>query len=150
MTNIKQGICIFVNWFYPYPKVGGIEIYSYRLAKGLAEAGMNVFILTRKFKGAKSKEIVGGVPVNRISIFGKGILASFILMVLSSWFLIRHRKIFSSILKKNQLTTYRDFLPQLSEKKISESLLAFPISVLENRKMHSNMWRILIRLPRKT
>ena len=97
MTNIKQGICIFVNWFYPYPKVGGIEIYSYRLAKGLAEAGMNVFILTRKFKGAKSKEIVGGVPVNRISIFGKGILASFILMVLSSWFLIRHRKIFSSI-----------------------------------------------------
>ena len=97
MTNIKQGICIFVNWFYPYPKVGGIEVYSYRLAKGLAEAGMNVFILTRKFKGAKSKEIAGGVPVNRIFIFGKGIFASFIFMVLSSWFLIRHRKIFSSI-----------------------------------------------------
>jgi glycosyltransferase involved in cell wall biosynthesis len=90
-------ICIFTETYYPV--VGGGETQARLLAEGLVAENYQVMVLTRRTNTSqKSKEIVGGVEVYRLSPVGHqhwkkwGLLFSAILA------LIRYRKKYDLIL----------------------------------------------------
>lgn len=60
----KKNYCIFSAQYFPH--MGGVERYTYNLAKKLIENGNKVTIVTSNTYQIKSYEIVDGIPVYRI------------------------------------------------------------------------------------
>lgn len=58
------------------PRLGGAERQLAALAPMLQSQGVEVHVLTRRYAGLKSFEIIGGVPVHRLPIPGPRALAS--------------------------------------------------------------------------
>lgn len=87
---MKPRILMIVSFFYPF--LGGAEQQAFMLAKGLIKRGFSVSVLTRKFNGLPSFEMIQGIPVYRnigtLSL-GKCFGLTYILSVF--WFLYRQR-----------------------------------------------------------
>lgn len=58
------------------PSLGGAERQAYELSRALRARGHDVFVLTRALPGLPAAETVDGVPVERLSAWGGGILNS--------------------------------------------------------------------------
>jgi len=74
-----------------YPLIGGAERQAQQLAARLITKGINVCILTRRYKGLKGYEKIDGVPVHRVPTIGKGTLASLSYTFFSLLWLFRNR-----------------------------------------------------------
>jgi len=64
---MAKKICIFSSHYFPY--LGGVESYTYNLAKGLMKKGDKVVIVTSNDMGLKAYEKVDGIPVFRMPCF---------------------------------------------------------------------------------
>ncbi len=51
---------------YFYPHLGGVESHVFELSKHLIERGHEVKVITSRLEGTKKKEVVDGVPVERV------------------------------------------------------------------------------------
>jgi len=65
--NMAKKICIFSSHYFPY--LGGVESYTYNLAKGLMKKGDKVVIVTSNDMGLKAYEKMDGIPVFRMPCF---------------------------------------------------------------------------------
>ena len=59
--------CIFAAQYFPH--LGGVERYTYNLAKQLIQAGNKVIIVTSNVYHLKNHELVNGIPVYRIPCY---------------------------------------------------------------------------------
>ena len=73
-----------------YPAIGGAEKQALELSRALVSRGVKVTVLTRRIEGAPAREIMDGVSVLRLAVFGSGSLDSFFFMVKSFFYLLRH------------------------------------------------------------
>jgi glycosyltransferase involved in cell wall biosynthesis len=90
-------ICIFTETYYPV--VGGGETQARLLAEGLVAENYQVMLLTRRTNTSqKSKEIVGGVEVYRLSPVGHQHWKKWGLLFSAIVALIRYRKKYDLIL----------------------------------------------------
>ena len=64
---MSKNICIFSSHYFPY--LGGVENYTYNLAKALMEKGDKVMIVTSNEAGLASYEKMDGIPVFRLPCF---------------------------------------------------------------------------------
>jgi len=60
---------LMMSWEYPPRIVGGIASHVYWLSKALVRSGLDVFVVTCDFPGAKSEEEVDGVKVFRVDSY---------------------------------------------------------------------------------
>jgi len=67
-------VCMITSLFYPI--IGGAERQAQQLAARLIRNGVEVCILTRRYKRLKAYEEIDNIPVHRILTIGKGLLAS--------------------------------------------------------------------------
>lgn len=58
------------------PSLGGAERQAYELSRALRARGHDVFVLTRSLPGSPARELVDGIPVERLAALGGGILNS--------------------------------------------------------------------------
>jgi glycosyltransferase involved in cell wall biosynthesis len=89
-------VLMIISFFYPH--LGGAEQQALRLAEQLIRRGMQVCVLTRKFKGLPAHEVVRGVPVYRAIRtlpWGKWFALTYMLSVF--WFLLRRRHTYDII-----------------------------------------------------
>lgn len=49
-----------------FPEVGGVQVYTLELARGLRRQGIDVRIVTRRIPGTPAREHIDGVPVYRL------------------------------------------------------------------------------------
>ena len=59
--------CIFAAQYFPH--LGGVERYTYNLAKQLIQDGNKVIIVTSNVYHLKNHELVNGIPVYRIPCY---------------------------------------------------------------------------------
>lgn len=59
-------VAMIIQAYKPYPYIGGAERQLANLAQRMVARGMKVHILTRRFPGLKSFELVDGLPVHRL------------------------------------------------------------------------------------
>ncbi|MCP2500369.1 MAG: glycosyltransferase family 4 protein [Deltaproteobacteria bacterium] len=108
-------ICFLAEIFYPEVK-DGLTQHAYQLAESLISEGAELFVITRKM-GQESKEfeIVGNVPVRRISPIGrlkgkgwKAVLPLMRLLTFMPILLIKYRKRYDIICfwGKNPFNSY--------------------------------------------
>lgn len=93
---MQPRVLMIISFFYPH--IGGAEQQALQLAEQLVRRGVPVCILTRKFKGLASHEVVRGVPVYReISTlpWGKWFALTYLFSVL--WFLLKKRRSYDII-----------------------------------------------------
>lgn len=64
---MSKNICIFSSHYFPY--LGGVENYTYNLAKTLMENGDKVMIVTSNDMGLPSYEKMDGIPVFRLPCY---------------------------------------------------------------------------------
>ncbi len=69
-------VCFIQATFHPF--VGGTERQSLQLAQRLRQKGVEVEVVTGRYKGLKSFEHVQGVPVHRVWLFDSGSKRSFL------------------------------------------------------------------------
>lgn len=67
MKNIKKKYCIFAAQFLPH--MGGIENYTYNIAKELIKRGNEVTVITNNTTGSKTAEKIEGIKVYRFPCF---------------------------------------------------------------------------------
>ncbi len=51
---------------YFYPHLGGVESHVFELSKHLIERGHDVSVMTTRMEGTKEREVIDGVPVERV------------------------------------------------------------------------------------
>ncbi|MCX5896316.1 MAG: glycosyltransferase, partial [Proteobacteria bacterium] len=93
---MQPRVLMIISFFYPH--LGGAEQQALRLAKQLIRRGVQVFVLTRKFKGLPSHEVVRGVPVYRAIRtlpWGKWFALTYMFSVF--WFLLKKRHTYDII-----------------------------------------------------
>jgi len=93
---MKPRVLMIISFFYPH--LGGAEQQALRLAEQLIKRGMQVSVLTRKFKGLSAHEVVRGIPVYRAIRtlpWGKWFAVTYMLSVF--WFLLRRRHTYDII-----------------------------------------------------
>src|SRR4030042_1597376 len=66
---------LMINYEFP-PLGGGGGVASYEIAKALAARDHEVDVLTTKWRGLPSKEVVDGLSVYRAPVVGRGRLAT--------------------------------------------------------------------------
>ncbi len=64
MKNNKDMYCIFSAQYLPH--MGGVERYTYNLAKTLKEKGKNVIVVTSKINDLPESEMMDGIKVYRV------------------------------------------------------------------------------------
>ena len=87
---------MIISFFYPH--LGGAEQQALQLAEQLIRRGVQVCVLTRKFKGLPSHEVVRGVPVYRAIRtlpWGKWFALTYMFSVF--WFLLKKRHTYDII-----------------------------------------------------
>ena len=87
---------MIISFFYPH--LGGAEQQALRLAAQLTKRGVHVAVLTRKFKGLPSYEVIKDIPVYRhirILPWGKSFALTYMLSVF--WFLLKKRHAYDII-----------------------------------------------------
>ena len=62
--ELKKRYCIFAAQYFPH--LGGVERYTYNLARKLIEEGNEVIIVTSNVYRIKAYERVDGIPVYRL------------------------------------------------------------------------------------
>ena len=62
---------LFISEYFPPKGKGGGEISCFLLGKYLAKNGVEIHILTSKFKGTKKEEIIEGIHVHRLTKTGE-------------------------------------------------------------------------------
>lgn len=93
---MKPRVLMIISFFYPH--LGGSEQQALRLAEQLIQRGIQVSVLTRKFKGLSVHEVVRGVPVYRAIrtlSWGKWFAVTYMFSVF--WFLLRRRNTYDII-----------------------------------------------------
>ena len=66
---------LMINYEFP-PLGGGGGVASYQIAKALTERGHEVDVLTTRWRGLPSEEVVDGLRVYRVPVVGRGDLAT--------------------------------------------------------------------------
>ena len=64
--NKKKRYCIFAAQYFPH--LGGVERYTYNLARKLIEEGNDVTIVTSNVYRIKAYEKVDGIPISSFEI----------------------------------------------------------------------------------
>jgi glycosyltransferase involved in cell wall biosynthesis len=93
---MKPRVLMIISFFYPH--LGGAEQQALRLAVQLTKRGVHVAVLTRKFKGFPSCEVIKGIPVYRhirTLPWGKSFALTYMLSVF--WFLLKKRHAYDII-----------------------------------------------------
>jgi glycosyltransferase involved in cell wall biosynthesis len=93
---MQPRVLMIISFFYPH--LGGAEQQALQLAEQLIQRGVQVFVLTRKFKGLPAHETVRGVPVYRAIRtlpWGKWFALTYLFSVL--WFLLKKRRSYDII-----------------------------------------------------
>jgi len=93
---MQPRVLMIISFFYPH--LGGAEQQALQLAEQLARRGVQVCVLTRKFKGLPAHETVRGVPVYRAIRtlpWGKWFALTYLFSVL--WFLLKKRRSYDII-----------------------------------------------------
>ncbi len=72
MTTLT--VAILTHSYFPY--MGGAERQIQALAPRLHTRGVDIHVVTRKYKGLKSFEVIQDVPVHRIPIPGPKAIAA--------------------------------------------------------------------------
>jgi glycosyltransferase involved in cell wall biosynthesis len=93
---MKPRVLMIISYFYPH--LGGAEQQALRLAAQLTKRGIRVVVLTRKFKGLPSYEVIKNIPVYRhirILPWGKSFALTYMLSVF--WFLLKKRHAYDII-----------------------------------------------------
>lgn len=89
-------ICMLSARFFPH--MGGSEMQALYLSKKLIEKGHKVFVCTQRYKkDLKSFEVIENVPVYRLFDSGVPVISSFVFMLSSFCFLLKHREVFDVI-----------------------------------------------------
>jgi glycosyltransferase involved in cell wall biosynthesis len=65
--NSQKTICFFTTYFIPH--LGGIENYTFNLAKSLFEKGYKVIVVTTNTEKLSEKDVVDGIIIYRLPIF---------------------------------------------------------------------------------
>ncbi len=89
--NKPMGVMMLVNEFPPLP-VGGGELQAERLARKLAESGLQVCVITRGAKGLARHAMQEGFLIRRIAQPGWGKLKSLTFILGALWMLLRYRR----------------------------------------------------------
>lgn len=93
---MKLGICHLLLDYYP--RTGGAEVQARRLARYQHERGHTVLVIARRrLDDAEERrwppcELIDGVPVYRVSVWGHGRLAAVSYFLGGLWLLLRHTK----------------------------------------------------------
>lgn len=74
-----------------WPIMGGSEIAAHRLATALQKQGVEVEVLTRRWKGQGKTDNKDGIKINRISVSNDG-KAGTIDFFISSWYKLKFKK----------------------------------------------------------
>ena len=93
---MQPRVLMIISFFYPH--LGGAEQQALQLAEQLIRRGVQVCVLTRKFKGLPSHEVVRGVPVYRAIRtlpWGKWFALTYMFSVF--WFLLKKRHTYDII-----------------------------------------------------
>jgi len=90
LKNLELSTCMIISSFYPL--IGGAERQAQRLAAGLADTGVDVCVLTRRYKGMGPYEEIDGVPVYRVLTLGRGALAALSYILSSLLWLLKYGK----------------------------------------------------------
>lgn len=96
----KLSILMVINNFYP--NIGGMQNAAQRLAVELTKKGVNVCVLTPRYSGLKTNELVKGIPVKRFKIAGSphtkyGFYSKLVYAISLFRYLISHRLDFDII-----------------------------------------------------
>jgi glycosyltransferase involved in cell wall biosynthesis len=96
MINNRFGICMVLAKYPPH--LGGLELQAHRLARGLANKGLKVYVLTRNYGDFKRFEVIDGIDVYRFPIIANfRILSSLSYTIFSLLWLIRYRRAYNII-----------------------------------------------------
>ncbi len=93
---MKPRVLMIISFFYPH--VGGAEQQALQLAKYLIGQGIQVSVLTRRFKNLPAYEMIQGIPVYRAIYtlpWGKWFALTYLLSAV--WFLFRKRHTYDII-----------------------------------------------------
>ena len=88
-----NGVVMLVNEFAPI--FGGTEKQAERLAGFMAARGRNVLVITRRFRGLPSTEMMNGFQVIRPVTWGPGKLKTVTFIIGALWVLWRFRRQYS-------------------------------------------------------
>lgn len=83
-----RSVLMLIQTFYPV--IGGAEKQALELSRALAARGVKVTVVTRRIEGAPAEETMDGVSVRRLAVIGSGAVDSFVFMVKSFFYLLRH------------------------------------------------------------
>lgn len=64
---MSKNYCIFTAVYFPH--LGGLEWYTYNLAKKLTEHGNKVTVIASRLQGLKKQETIGGISIYRVPCF---------------------------------------------------------------------------------
>jgi glycosyltransferase involved in cell wall biosynthesis len=98
-TDKTLGVCMIISCFHPV--IGGGERQAQQLAARLVERGVDVRVITRRFRSLPEFEYIDGVPVHRVPIVGRGPLAA-LTFVIGAFRLMAHSVPSSAILHCHQ------------------------------------------------
>lgn len=95
-TSDKIKILFVIRYFHPY--IGGMEKQALNLAAALHHGDVSVEVVTSRFYKAWSKrEIIKGVPVNRLTSPRIKIVGAFIFLICLGLYLLKNRSHFNII-----------------------------------------------------
>jgi len=90
-SDTRLRVLMVLSYFYPFR--AGAENQALLLSEALRRRGLDVFVLTRFFKGLASRESIRGVPVYRfIKTLDVRMLFSLCYIFFSFVFMVMHRK----------------------------------------------------------
>ena len=82
------GICMITDYFFP--EIGGVQVYTLELARGLRRAGLPVCIITRRIPGTAPREELDGIAVYRLGArAGAGKAEAALVFVVKALLLLR-------------------------------------------------------------
>ncbi len=147
----SEKVVMIISQFYPL--LGGAEVQAQRLASALRADGVNIFVLTRRYKNLPAYEIIDGIPVYRsIRTVDMPLLFGLLYVVSVAVFLYRKRNnytiIHCNILQELQTIVAIIFKLLFNKKvvaKMSSSGLTSDLKLMK----HSLVGRITMRLLRK-
>ena len=62
--HMKKNIIIFSGYFLPH--LGGVEKYTYNMAKELKKRGYNVIIVTSNYNNSNSEDIIDDIKIIKL------------------------------------------------------------------------------------
>ena len=83
--SVKAVLMLSQNF---HPAIGGAEKQALELSRALAARGVKVTVLTRQPGGLPAEELLGGVRVKRLSVFGPRAVDSAVFMIKSFFWLL--------------------------------------------------------------